>query len=136
MHCSIMTFDSQRSWIDDAEPTGGGTRDHVRLPAEARAAAEIGGTVIAEAQAVSSLAVRLFEARWRTAAAGFSTLLQCRTAQDVLAAQAAFICEDLDLLRGGCERLSEIIAEAAGDTVRSLPAERGARRSQARAPLA
>jgi hypothetical protein len=79
------------------------------------------GAAIAEAESMSELYLRLFQDRWTIAADGLEAFLRCRTPQDFLAAQAALVCEDLDLIRGGCERLSEIISQAAGDTVRSLP---------------
>ncbi|HEY5072484.1 MAG TPA: hypothetical protein VII63_10685 [Caulobacteraceae bacterium] len=94
-----------------------------RAPKTGIGAVGVGVAVIVEAHAVARLSTRLFQDRCLTAAAGLAGLLECRTAQDLLAAQAGLICEDLDLVRGGCEQLSEIIARAAGDTVRSLPVE-------------
>ena len=90
-------------------------------PLSVEAMASIRGAAIAEAESMSELYLRLFQDRWTIAVDGFEAFLRCRTPQDFLAAQAALVCEDLDLIRGGCERLSEIISQAAGDTVRSLP---------------
>jgi hypothetical protein len=90
-------------------------------PMNIQAAAGVGAAALAEVESVSRLSLRLFQERCTTAAAGLGAFWRCRTAEDVLAAQAALVCEDLDLIRRGCERLSEIISDAAGDAVRSLP---------------
>jgi hypothetical protein len=116
LHCNIMTINPTRSAFRNARRTLA-----IARPLSTEAMAGIRGAAIAEAESMSELCLRLMQDRWTAAAVGFEAFARCRTPQDFLAAHAALVCEDLDLIRGGCERLSEIIAQAAGDTVRSLP---------------
>lgn len=51
---------------------------------------------------------------------GGLALLRCRTPQDVIAAQAAFLCDELELLRGGCSEVSDIVAVGAAEAVRLI----------------
>lgn len=111
LHCNNMT--TELSPLRPASPK--------LAPRAPPAVGGVSAAAMAEAEAVSRLSIQLFEQRVRSAALGFAALLQCRTPEDVLAAHAALVCEDLDLVREGCEGLSEIISRAAGDTVRSLP---------------
>ncbi len=51
---------------------------------------------------------------------GGLALLRCRTPQDLIAAQAAFVCDELELLRGGCSEISDIVAIGAAEAVRLI----------------
>ena len=85
------------------------------------AALGLQSAAMAEADAVSRLSLRLLESRARRMSSGIASLMACRTPGDLLAAQAALLCEGLELMAEGAQGLSEIVAQAAGQALRSLP---------------
>lgn len=125
LHCNIMTTKPSRPKSDSRIDAMWRAPVEFARPMNIDTAARIGEAAFVEAKSISSLSLKLFQERCTTAAAGIGAFMKCRTPQDILAAQAALLCEDLDLIRSGCERLSEIISEAAGDAVRLLPGEAG-----------
>ncbi|MBA3811014.1 MAG: hypothetical protein H0X27_05090 [Caulobacteraceae bacterium] len=81
---------------------------------------KLGLVFATEFRDLARVGVLLARRRHRNAVRGLMTVMGCRTPQDLLAARAALLCEDLELVRGCCDQTGEIVADAAGQAVRVI----------------
>ncbi len=56
---------------------------------------------------------------------GAWAMLRCRTPQDVIAAQAGMLCDELELMRDSCVEFSETVAANAAEAVRLIGSTQG-----------
>lgn len=107
VHCNIMTHAQSRRRLSAlaASPS-----NHI----------ELGAVFAAEWRKIHRLNLGLAWRRAVNLAGGFQILLSCRSREDVYAAQAAILGEDLDLVRDACEQAARIVADGAGEAVRTL----------------
>ena len=116
VHCSIMPVTATITPGAPRRPSR-----HATAAANPRPdGVKLGSVFATEFGDVASAGMRLAWRRYANALRGLVTLMHCRTPQDFVAARAALLCEDLELVRGGYERTGDIVAEAAGDAVRAI----------------
>jgi hypothetical protein len=118
VHCSTMTHAHGHTGVvaDCAEMIGANSSN-------AALAGEPLTTVLAgEVGEATRAWIRLAQRRYSNSLRGLYMLARCRTPQDLVAARADLVCEDLELIRKGCESLSEIVSGRAGEAVRVIGA--------------
>ena len=111
LHCNIMTqvLTSARA-----------PRRLSALAASPSSHIELASVFAAEWREIHRLNLGLAWRRAVNLAGGFQTLLSCRSREDVYAAQAAMLGEDLELVRDACEQAARIVADGAGEAVRTI----------------
>lgn len=85
-----------------------------------RASIELSGVLRTEFQEIAGAITQVAALRLGNVLRGLFTLTRCRSPQDVVAARAAILCEDIDLMQGLYERTGQIVADAAGGAVRAI----------------
>ena len=85
----------------------------------------LGSVMVTEFGGAARAWMRLARRRYQNGVRGMLALAQCRTPQDLIAARADLLCEDLELIRAGCEGVSDVVAGAAGKAVRVIDAKSG-----------
>ncbi|MGH6986338.1 MAG: phasin family protein [Caulobacteraceae bacterium] len=83
-----------------------------------------GSLAAAEADAFGRTWAGLVGRQCANAFSGWMAVLRCRTPQDLIAAHADFVCDGLEIVRGACAEISEVLAAGTGEAVRLIdPAE-------------
>ncbi|MGH6993749.1 MAG: phasin family protein [Caulobacteraceae bacterium] len=83
-----------------------------------------GSLAAAEADAFGRTWAGLVGRQCANAFAGWMAVLRCRTPQDLIAAHTDFVCDGLEIVRGACAEISDVLAAGAGEAVRLIdPAE-------------
>ncbi|MHB8529750.1 MAG: phasin family protein [Caulobacteraceae bacterium] len=79
-----------------------------------------GGLMASELEQFSRVWAGVAERGYASGLAGAMALMRCRTPQDLIAAHADLLCDELELLRGAWGEVSEIVAASAGEAVRTI----------------
>ncbi|HEY5105242.1 MAG TPA: phasin family protein [Caulobacteraceae bacterium] len=82
--------------------------------------AQAGAAIVSGAGGAAREWALLAGRRYESGLRGLVALAACRTPGDLIAAQAAMVCEDIELLASSGARIAELVAATAGGAVRSL----------------
>jgi hypothetical protein len=96
------------------------TRHAVGTAADLVAMARCGTAFATGAQQAAGEMSLFASRRYASGLRGLTALMKCRTPDDLIAAHAALVCEDIELALASGARLAEIVAATAGGAVRSL----------------
>ena len=95
-------------------------QDPARAARDLAAMARCGTAFATGAQQAAGEMSLFASRRYASGLRGLTALMKCRTPDDLIAAQAALVCEDIELALASGARLAEIVAATAGGAVRSL----------------
>ncbi|MGI9169086.1 MAG: hypothetical protein ACR2FH_02765 [Caulobacteraceae bacterium] len=98
---------------------GVGAYQLVPLASATKRTVKLSTVYAAEVGDVARVGRGLAYRRWVNALRGLWAFARCRTTEDFVAAQAAIVAEDMELMRGAYERAGEIVASSAGSAVRA-----------------
>lgn len=112
VHCNIMTKITRVALRGSRQPLALASLPSNRI--------ELGTVVAAEWRKLHQLTGRLAYERVVNALGAVPLLLSCRSREDIYAAHAAVLAEDLELVRDACEQAARIVADGAGNTVRTI----------------
>lgn len=114
MHCNIMTQVPRRTLWGSRwrQPSAPATLPSNRI--------ELGTVLAVEWRKIHQLNGRLAYERMVNTLGAVPLLLSCRSREDFYAARAAVLAEDLELVRDACQQAAQIVADGAGDAVRTI----------------